>query len=418
MESNYYKRFTDAALQDRLRLSGAVLIQGPKGCGKTETAVHAAKSLVRLDTDDEIRKIMEVDPKSVLTGSVPRLIDEWQEYPRIWNYVRREVDDRKKKGQFILTGSANPEERARLHSGAGRFSIIRMRPMSLFEKGWSSGEVSLAKIMKGGVPKSEQAEFDLEILAEKITIGGWPGLIGAGNRAALRFMRDYIELIAEVDISRFGGKRREPQKVRRLLQSLARNISTEASITSLAKDTGGSEAIVSNETAAEYLEALERLMVLEQLPAWSPHIRSSDTLRKTPKRHFTDPSLAVGSLGLSPDKIKADLNYFGFLFESLVIRDLRIYAEVHDGKVYHYRDSRDMEVDAIIEYPDNTWAAFEVKMGFTAQDEAAKNLLAFAKKIDQEKMGPPATLTVITANGIACRRKDKVNVVPLSVLTA
>jgi predicted AAA+ superfamily ATPase len=418
MGNNYYKRFTDAALQDRLRFSGAVLIQGPKGCGKTETAVHASKSLVRLDTDDEVRKIMEVDPKSVLEGKVPRLIDEWQEYPRIWNYVRREVDDRKKKGQFILTGSANPEERARLHSGAGRFSVIKMRPMSLFEKGWSSGEVSLAKIMKGGAPKSRQTEFDLETLAERITIGGWPGLIGSGSRTALRFMQDYIALIAEIDISRFGGKRREPQKVRRLLQSLARNISTEASITSLAKDTGGSEAMVSDETVAEYLEALERLMVVEQLPAWSPHIRSSDTLRKTPKRHFVDPSLAVGSLGLSPGKIKANLNYFGFLFESLVIRDLRIYAEVNDGKVYHYRDSRDMEVDAIIEYPDNTWAAFEVKMGFSAQDEAAANLRAFAKKIDQEKMGPPAALTVITANGIACRRHDKVNVVPLSVLTA
>jgi len=414
----YYKRFTDSALQDRLRLSGAVLIQGPKGCGKTETAVHAAKSLVRLDTDDEIRKIMEVDPKSVLAGKVPRLIDEWQEYPRIWNYIRREVDDRKKKGQFILTGSANPEERARLHSGAGRFSIIKMRPMSMFEKGWSSGEVSLAKIMKGGAPKSRQTEFDLETLAERITIGGWPGLIGSGSRAALRFMQDYISLIAETDISRFGGKRREPQKVRRLLQSLARNISTEASITSLAKDTGGSEASVRDETVAEYMEALERLMVVEQLPAWSPHIRSADTLRKTPKRHFVDPSLAVGSLGLSPGKIKTDLNYFGYLFESLVIRDLRIYAEVNDGKVYHYRDSRDMEVDAIIEYPDNTWAAFEVKMGFSAQDDAAANLRAFAKKIDQEKMGPPAALTVITANGIACRRPDKVNVVPLSVLTA
>jgi predicted AAA+ superfamily ATPase len=418
MENNYHKRFTDAALKDRLRLSGAVLIQGPKGCGKTETAVHAAKSVARMDTDDEVRKLMEVNPKIALKGSVPRLIDEWQEYPQIWNYIRREVDDRKKKGQFILTGSANPEERARLHSGAGRFSIIKMRPMSLFEKGWSSGEVSLAKIIKGGVPKSDQVEFDLETMAEKITIGGWPGLIGAGGRAALRFMQDYIALIAEVDISRFGGKTREPQKVRRLLQSLARNISTEASITSLAKDTGGSEASVSDDTIAEYIEALERLMVVEQLPAWSPHIRSADTLRKAPKRHFTDPSLAVGSLGLSPGKLTADLNYFGFLFESLVIRDLRIYAEVHDGKVYHYRDSRDMEVDAIIEYPDNTWAAFEVKMGFSAQDEAAANLRAFAKKIDQEKMGPPAALTVITANGVACRRKDKVNVVPLSVLTA
>jgi len=197
------------------------------------------------------------------------------------------------------------------------------------------------------------------------------------------------------------------------MQSLARNISTEASASSLAKDTSSDQ-----ETVAEYIEALERLMVVEPLPVWNTHIRSADTLRKAPKRHFTDPSLAVGALGLSVGKLKADLNYFGMLFESLVIRDLRIYAEANDGKVYHYRDSRDMEVDAIIEYPDRTWAAFEIKMGFSAQDEAAKNLLAFSKKINQEKMGPPAALTVITANGTACRRKDGVNVVPLSVLTA
>jgi predicted AAA+ superfamily ATPase len=290
--------------------------------------------------------------------------------------------------------------------------------MSLFEKGWSSGEVSLAKIMKGGAPSSEQTEFNLETLAEKIIIGGWPGLIGAGSKAALRYMQDYIALIAEVDIGRFGGKRRDPQKLLRLMQSLARNISTEASLSSLAKDTAGNQARINDETVAEYLEALERLMVVEPLPAWRAHIRSSDTLRKAPKRHFTDPSLAVRVLGTSPKKLASDLNCFGLLFESLVIRDLRIYADLHDGKVYHYRDSRDMEVDAIIEYPDGRWAAFEVKMGFGAQDEAAKNLLAFAKKIDQEKMGPPAALTVITANGVAVRRKDGVNVVPLSVLTA
>jgi predicted AAA+ superfamily ATPase len=416
--SGYFKRFADIELQSRLKESGAILIQGPKSCGKTETAVQAAKSLVRLDTDIEIRSLMELDPKSVLKGSVPRLIDEWQEYPQIWNFVRREVDDRKKKGQFILTGSANPEERARLHSGAGRFSIIKMRPMSLFEKGWSSGEVSLAKIMNGIAPSSGQTEFSLESLAEKIIIGGWPGLIGTGSKAALRYVQDYIALVAEVDIGRFGGKRRDPQKLLRLMQSLARNISTEASLSSLAKDTAGNQAQINDETACEYLEALERLMVVEPLPAWRAHIRSSDTLRKAPKRHFTDPSLAVGVLGISPKKLASDLNYFGLLFESLVIRDLRIYSGLHDGKVYHYRDSRDMEADAIIEYPDGRWAAFEVKMGFGAQDEAAKNLLAFAKKIDQEKMGPPSALTVITANGAAVRRKDGVNVVPLSVLTA
>ncbi|GHU55218.1 ATPase AAA [Spirochaetia bacterium] len=414
----YHKRFTDTILKKRLNSSGAVLIQGPKGCGKTETAAQMAKSTARMDVDDDIRTRMELDPKSALAGAVPRLIDEWQEYPQIWNYVRRAVDDRKKKGQFILTGSANPEERVRLHSGAGRFSIIKMRPMSLFEKGWSTGEVSLARLVKGTAPKSEQVEFDLKTLAERITLGGWPSLIGAGAREALRFMQDYITLMAEVDISRVGSKKRDPQRVLRLLQSLARNISTEASVTSLAKDTGGSDVKITDETITDYLEALERLMTVEQLPAWGPHIRSADTLRKAPKRHFVDPSLAVGALGLSTDKLLGDLNYFGFLFESLAIRDIRIYADMNDGKVFHYRDSRNMEVDAIVEYPDSTWAAFEVKMGFSAQDEAAANLLTFATKIDQEKMGPPAALTVITANGFACRRKDGVNVTPLSALTA
>ena len=411
---NYLKRFADTLLKNRLNGSGAVLIQGAKGCGKTETALQAAKSNIRMDVDDAVRMHMELNPKLVLEGPAPRLIDEWQEHPQIWNYVRREVDDRKKKGQFILTGSATPEERARLHSGAGRFSIIKMRPMSLYERGWSTGEVSLSGIMNGRVPKSKQADFDLETLAEKLTLGGWPSLLNSGGRKALRFMQDYTALIAEVDVNRVSGRKRDPQRIMRLLQSLARNISTEASLTSLAKDSGCS----TDETIAEYLDVLERLMIVEQLPAWNTHIRSADTLRKSPKRHFVDPSLAIGALGLSMGKLLADLNYVGFLFESLVVRDLRIYADMHDGKVFHYRDSRNLEIDAVVEYPGNTWAAFEVKMGFGSQDEAAENLLTFAKKINQERMGKPAALTIITANGFACRRKDGVNVVPLSVLTA
>jgi predicted AAA+ superfamily ATPase len=289
-----------------------------------------------------------------------------------------------------------------------------MRPLSLFERGWSTGEVSLSNIMKGGIPKSETAAFELESLAEKLTLGGWPSLLNSGSHEALRFMQDYTALIAEVDISRVSDKKRAPQKVTRLLQSLARNISTEVTLSSLAKDTG----ISTDETVAEYLDVLERLMIVEPLPAWNTHIRSADTLRKAPKRHFVDPSFAIGALGLSTDKLLADLKYFGFLFESLVIRDLRIYADQYDGKVFHDRDSRNMEIDAVIEYPDNTWAAYEVKMSFNAQDEAAKNLLAFAEKINQEKAGKPAALTIITANGFACCRKDGINVVPLSVLTA
>lgn len=414
----YYKRFTDTILAERLQSSGAVLVEGAKGCGKTETATQMAKSIVRFDVDEQVRIRMEIDPQSVLTDAVPCLLDEWQEYPRIWNYVRREVDARKQKGQFILTGSATPDDRVRRHSGAGRFSVIRMRPMSSYEKDWSTGEVSLAALMSNEAFASEPVAFNIGELAEKITLGGWPGLIGESATTGLRFARDYVSLIAEVDISKVSNRRRDPYKVMRLLQSLARNISTEASLSVLTKDTSGSNNDIDDETAAQYLSALERLMVVEDLPSWNTHIRSSDMLRKSPKRHFADPSLAVGALGLSIDKLTADLNYFGLLFESLVIRDLRIYAEMSGGRVFHYRDSRGLEVDAIVEYPDGTWGAFEIKLGIGAVDNAAENLLKFAEKIDTEKVKAPSALTVITGNGFAYRRPDGINVVPFSTLTA
>jgi predicted AAA+ superfamily ATPase len=413
----YQKRFVDQTLSERLMSSGAVLIEGTKGCGKTETATKAARSAVRFDADEQVRVRMEIDPKSVLDGDAPRLLDEWQEYPQIWNYVRREVDERKKKGQFILTGSATPDDKARRHSGAGRFSVIRMRPMSLFEKGWSTGEVSTAALMRGLPPASEPVSFDLGELAEKMTLGGWPGLIGENTGTGLRFVSDYMNLIAEVDLSRVSEKRRDPYKVTRLLRSLARNISTEAAVTSLAKDTGGSDGDMDDETVAEYLSALERLMAVENLPAWNTHIRSSDMLRKSPKRHFADPSMAVGALGLSVDKLLSDLNYFGLLFESLAIRDLRIYADAGGGKVFHYRDSRGLEIDAVVEYADGTWGAFEIKLGIGAVDAAANTLLTVAAKVDTSKTKAPTALTVITGNGFAYRRPDGVNVVPLSALS-
>jgi len=414
----YHKRFLDKTLSERLRSSGAVLIEGVKGCGKTETAAQIAKSIVRFDVDEQVKIKMEIDPKSVLTGAVPSLLDEWQEYPQIWNYIRREVDDRKQKGQFILTGSATPGDKAKRHSGAGRFSVIKMRTMSFYEKGWSTGEVSLAALMRGEAPASEPVDFDLSELAEKITLGGWPGIIGESAADGLRFSGDYISLIAEIDLSRVSDKRRDPFKVMRLLQSLARNISTEVTLATLSKDTGGSDSGLDDETAADYLAALNRLMAVEDLPAWNTHIRSSDMLRKAPKRHFADPSLAVGALGLSVDKLTSDLNYLGLLFESLAIKDLRIYADTNGGKVFHYRDSRGMEVDAVIEYPNGAWGAFEIKLGMGAADEAANNLLSFADKIDMSKTKAPSALTVITGNGFAYRRPDGVNVVPLSVLTA
>ena len=414
---NYQKRFLDKTLDERLKSAGAVLIEGTKGCGKTETAKQISGSIVHFDADQQIKIKMGIDPKSVLVGKTPRLLDEWQEYPEIWNYVRREVDERKLKGQFILTGSATPDDDARRHSGAGRFSVIKMWPMSLFEKDWSTGEVSLAALMKGDSPSSDSVEFDIKDLAEKITLGGWPGLIGEKASDGLQFVKDYMAMIAEVDISRVSGKRRDPDKVKRLLQSLARNISTEVTLSALAKDTEGSDDDLDDETVSDYLAALERLLTVDNLPAWNTHIRSSDTLRKAPKRHFADPSLAVGALGLSIEKLTTDLNYLGLLFESLVTRDLRIYADANGGKVFHYRDSRGLEVDVIVEYADGTWGAFEIKLGIGLADEAAAHLLTFAEKIDTDKTTPPTHLTIITGNGFAHRRQDGVNVVPISTLT-
>jgi len=414
----YHKRFIDEILGKRLKSAGAVLIEGTKGCGKTESAMQLANSVVHFDADEQIKIRMEIDPKTVLSGVPPQLLDEWQEYPQIWSYVRREVDERKQKGQFILTGSATPDDKVRRHSGAGRFSVLKMRTMSFYEKSWSTGEVGLAELLRGSAPASEPVAFDLGELTEKLVLGGWPGTIGNRADEGLRFALDYVSLMAEVDLSRVSEKKRDPNKVKRLLQSIARNISTEAAIVALAKDAGGSDGGLNADTVTEYIAALERLMAVERLPAWSTHIRSSDTLRKSSKHHFVDPSLAVGALGLSVDKLVNDLNYFGYLFESLVIRDLRIYADVNEGKVFHYRDSQDLEVDAIIEYPDGTWGAFEIKLGVGATDAAAENLLKFANKIDTEKTKAPAALTVITGNGFAYRRSDGVNVVPISTLMA
>jgi predicted AAA+ superfamily ATPase len=413
---DYYKRFADKLLAERLQSSGAVLIEGAKGCGKTETATQQAADVVRFDADEQVKIKMEIDPKTVLAGKTPLLLDEWQDYPQIWNHVRREVDERRKKGQFILTGSATPDDKTKRHSGVGRFSVMRMRTMSLYEKGWSTGEVSLASLMKGEVPHSETVSFNLGEFAEKITLGGWPGLIGESAANGLRFISDYMTLIAEVDISKVSEKRRDPYKVTRLLQSLARNISTEVYLTALSKDTGGTDNKLDDETITDYLSALERLMTVDNLPAWNTHIRSSDMLRKSSKRHFTDPSMAVGALGLSIDKLMADLNYFGLLFESLAIRDLRIYADSNGGKAFHYRDSRGLEIDTIIEYADGTWGAFEIKLGIGAVDTAAYNLIKFAEKIDTDKTKNPAALTVITGNGFAYRRPDGVNVVPIGAM--
>jgi predicted AAA+ superfamily ATPase len=412
----YYPRIADRVLAKNIESSGAVLVEGTKACGKTETALRISKSVTRFDTDADVAIKMDIDPFLVLQGETPRLLDEWQLFPRIWDFTRREVDDRKQKGQFVLTGSATPDEKSRRHSGAGRFSVLKMRPMSWFERGWASGEVSLLSLFEGVAPCSREVEFSIPTLCDRIALGGWPGLIGEHADAAFEFTTSYVNLIAEVDVHRVSGRQRNPTKVLRFIRSLARNISTEASLHAIASDAAGSDDTLDDDTARAYLQALERLMVSENLPAWNPHIRSSTALRKSPKRHLCDPSLVLGALGMTAGKLAFDLPFLCMLFESLVIRDLRVYAWAWGGFVSHYRDATGHEVDAIVEYPDGRWGAFEVKIGVGAVDEAARNLLVLAEKIDTARTPPPSTLCVITGNGFAHRRKDGVCVIPLATL--
>jgi predicted AAA+ superfamily ATPase len=416
--ADYYTRFADSELTDRLKRAGGVLIRGPKGCGKTETARQCAHSEVLIDDSGPIEQLMAIDPLLLLDGETPRLIDEWQEQKSLWNIVRHEIDRRKQTAQFILTGSANPEEDARLHSGFGRFSVMNMRPMSLFESRLSSGSVSLASLWQAEPLPKERHDNKLSDIIDWIIVGGWPGHLHRSAHDALLAMRDNIELIAEVDLSRVSHTKRDPLKVRQLLRSLARNISTEVTIETLRTDAEGAAGALAYETVVEYLDALQRIMVLENLDAWSTHIRSSATLRKAKKCHFVDPSLAVAALGLDKDKLMNDIPYVGLLFESLVVRDLRIYAQANDARVYHYRDSNGKEADVIVEKRDGSWAAFEIKLGFGAVETAVRSLLAFANTIDTSKTPAPTSLNVITGSGPVAQHSQGINIIPITALRA
>jgi uncharacterized protein len=373
-------------------------------------------SEVLLDVDANARAAIAIDPALVLDGPTPRLLDEWQVEPTIWNHVRRVIDDRSDPGQFILTGSAVPADDITRHTGAGRISRLRMRPMSLFETGRSSGDVSLSELLEGTVSPSADPGLTVADLAKEIAVGGWPGLRGRSVQDGLLAVRDYLEEIARVDVGRVDGTHRDPGRVARLLASLARNIATHAAATTLAEDTGGAEGPLKDDTVREYLAALERLMVVEDQLAWAPHLRSKHRLRTAPKRHFVDPSLAVAALRATPDRLLGDLNLLGFLFESLVVRDLRVYAQAADARVSQYRDSGGLEVDAIVEAGDGRWMAFEVKLGQGQIDDAAASLTRFAARIDTARCGSPALLGVIVATGYGYRREDGVAVIPIGAL--
>lgn len=415
---DYHTRIADAELADRLRSIGAVLIDGPKGCGKTETASRLAKSVVRLDTDAGARALVGLNPESLFGQETPILFDEWQRVPEIWDQVRRHVDDLRQRGLYILTGSATPTDARELHSGAGRIGTLRMRPMSLSESGHSTGEVSLAVLMAGEEQRAKRTEVTVPELLERIVIGGWPALLGQDERSARRWLADYLSQIVEVDVPSLGTTRRAPERLRRTLASLGRNVGQPIKLTELAADIGGEGQRPADETVHAYLDALDRLKLTDDSPSWRPHMRSRTRLREAPTRYFVDPSLGTAALGVGSKDLLADLNAAGFHFEALVVRDLRIYAQPLGGTISTWREVRGRkEVDAIVETP-NTWAAFEVKLTGDERviDEAAQRLIDFAAEIDVQRHGAPSALVVVTATGGAGKRADGVHVVPVTAL--
>jgi len=412
----YQPRVVDSELARRLNAAGAVAIEGPKACGKTETARQLAASEALLDVDANARQALATDPALVLDGATPRLLDEWQLEPAVWNHVRRAIDERRQPGQFILTGSAVPADDITRHTGAGRITRLRMRPMTLFEVGRSSGGISLAQLLSGEPARAADCGLTVADIAHEIAVGGWPGFRNMEPAAALRAVRDYLDEIRRVEIGTVDGTRRDPAKVGQLLRSLARNVATYAAATTLARDTGGADGPLKDDTVRQYVDALRRLMVVEEQPAWAPHLRSTYVLRSAVKRHFVDPSLAVAALRATPERLLRDLNLLGFLFESLVVRDLRVYAQAADADVLQYRDSNGLEVDAIVETADGRWSAFEIKLGSGQVDDGAASLKRFVKQIDTDQCGAPVALGVIVATGYGYVRDDGVMVIPLGTL--
>jgi hypothetical protein len=415
--SFYQSRISDDELQRKLEASGALLIRGMKACGKTMSARQFSSSVLALDQDMQVPILMDTAPKRLLIGETPRLLDEWQTYPTIWNHVRHEVDNRNLTGQFILTGSANPEEDVRIHSGAGRFTILDMRTMSWQEMGYSSGRISLSDLFQNKIIEAEDKSIDLEVIIDRIIKGGFPGLMNKSVRQAIEINRAYIDLLADVDMSRVSNVKRIPSKVRSLLRSLARNTATTVDISALESDIKNKDKNeLSKPTIYDYIEVLNRLMIIEDQPAWNAHLRSSASLRKAAKRHFSDVSLAVAALGAKKETLFKDLKFTGFLFESLAVHNLRVYGQANDAKVYHYLDSTGLEIDAIVQKYTGEWCAFEIKLGTAQIDYAAKSLLKLASIVNGNSAANMRSLNVITGTGISYTRKDGVNVISLASL--
>lgn len=421
-EKNYLPRLIDDKVSLYLSAFGAISIEGPKWCGKTRTSLHHCTSsfYVGAPTGNfSNRKLAMMDPSLILEGETPRLIDEWQEVPAIWDAVRYAVDHRSEKGQFVLTGSSTPNRKGILHSGAGRIAKLRMRPMSLYEAGASSGFVSLGGLFDGTTRFGLTGEVDLRLLIEHIIRGGWPENIGIDFTYAQLLPKQYIEAVVTDDINRLDNVSRDLHKVRLLLRSLARNESTSVTHKTLKKDIKEQDdEDINTETVAEYLNVFERLFLLDNQKPFHTNIRSSIRIKQLEKRHFCDPSLACALLGATPKSLLADLETLGFLFEALCERDLKIYAESNDAKLYHYQDYNNNEIDAVVEMPDGSWGAFEIKLGANQLDAAAEKLIRINNGIVKDPKGkPPKVLCIICGlSNASYVRPDGVVVVPITAL--
>ena len=419
----YKPRIADKILKKRLMGKGAVLIEGPKWCGKTTTAEQTAESILYMadpEKESQNLKMAEINPKRLLAGDVPRLIDEWQIAPKLWDAVRFEVDHRDEFGQFILTGSAVPASYEHIHhTGTGRFSWILMRPMSLYESMDSTGEVSLNKLFETPDQIDGSNPLDLNRLAFLVCRGGWPRATELEGEIALEQAFDYYDAVVKSDISRADGVTRNPERVRRLMRSYARHQGTQASNAAICEDMAANDSDTLNvDTVCSYITALEKIFVVEEMSAWNPNLRSKAAIRTSNTRFFVDPSIAVAALGLGPEDLIADLNTFGFLFEAMCIRDLRVFADALNGSIYHFRDKLGLECDAVVHLRNGSYGLIEVKLGGdTMIEEGAENLKRLKDKIDTTKMKNPSFLMVLIGVGdYAYRRQDGVYVVPIGCL--
>ncbi len=421
--AEYKKRIADRILERKVLGKGAVLIEGPKWCGKTTTAKQLAKSVLDLGDASVLKQssqMIEISPKTLLEGTTPRLIDEWQALPPIWDSIRSEVDKRGKPSQFILTGSSVlPDAGETIHSGTGRFAHIMMRPMSLYESGESTGTISLRDLFEGKTLEIQPCDLEIDDIAYLTCRGGWPWATLIPREVALDQAFDYVDSVTKRDIQRVDKVKRSPERARLLLRSYARNISQQVSYATIRKDMLANDASTLDEdTVADYIKALKKLFVIEDLAAWNPNLRSKAAIRTSDTRHFVDPSIGTAVLGLGPNDLINDLDSFGLFFEDMVVRDLRVYAEALDGQLYHYRDSNGLECDTVLHRRNGSYALIEVKLGGEERiNEGAASLAELAANIDTNKMSIPSFMAVIVGVGKhAYQRKDGVYVIPIGCL--